>query len=172
MTEQRTAPVQSRSVSLKELEPIIRETLEAGGCVKLPVTGTSNLPTLAPDRDRVTLQKAEGPLVKGDLPLYKRDSGQFVLHRIVSVGKDGSLCCCGDHQWRKEAGIRPDQVLGLVTQIRRKDREFSTEHKGYRLWVRLWVFLLPCRWFLVRVYHLFGRFRRLFVRNRPGPTEK
>lgn len=160
-----------RLVSLAELEPILRQTLEAGGSVRLPVTGTSNLPVLAPDRDLVTLVKAEQPLKKGDLPLYKRDSGQFVLHRVVSVQADGCYCCCGDHQWKKERGIRPDQILGVVSEIRRKNREFSAENPRYRFWIQLWVHLLPCRRPLVRIYHAVERLKRLFSRKHPLTKE-
>lgn len=173
MTDEAAKPVQKHQVSLQELEPILRQTLEAGGSVRLPVTGTSNLPTLAPDRDLVTLVKAEQPLKKGDLPLYKRDSGQFVLHRVVSVQADGSYCCCGDHQWKKEPGIRPDQILGRVSQICRKGREISADNKHYRFWIRLWLFLLPCRWLLVRVYHFVGRLKRtLFPHKHSLTTDK
>lgn len=171
MNESDQTPLRQK-VSLKDLEPLLLETLERGGCVKLPVTGTSNLPTLAPERDQVTLQKPMLPLKKGDLPLYKRDNGQYVLHRIVSVQEDGRYVCCGDHQWKKEKGIRPDQILGLTTVIFRKGREFSVENGRYRRWVRLWVFLLPCRRFFVRLYHIFCHLKRVFPEKRALPSEK
>lgn len=162
MTESAGGAAPKRRISLAELEPVLRQTLEAGGSVRLPVTGTSNLPVLAPDRDLVTLIRAEQPLKRGDLPLYKRDSGQFVLHRVVSVRADGSYCCCGDHQWKTERGVRPDQILGVVGEICRKGRDISASNPRYRFWIRLWLLLLPCRGLLLRIYHAGGRLKRLF----------
>ncbi len=152
-----------RLVSLKELEPLIREAFAAGKAFGLPVTGTSNLPTLSPNRDSILLGRADGPLKKGDLPLYRRSSGQYVLHRVVSVQKDGSYTCCGDNQCTLEPGIRPEQIIGKTVWIRRKGREFSPRHLGYRLWVWFWVLVLPRREALFRVRHAAGRLcRKLF----------
>lgn len=144
-----------RQFSLEELYPVIREQLDAGGDVKMTITGTSMVPTLKGGRDRVTFRRPEAPVRKGDLILYRRDSGQFVLHRIVSLPKDGTCTCCGDHQWVREPGIRQDQIVGLVTEITRKGKSFPISKLAYRLWVRVWVFLLPCRRALIRVYHAF-----------------
>jgi hypothetical protein len=151
MLEASEQPV--KTLSLAELEPLIREVFQSGQTFQLPVTGTSNLPTLSGSRDYVILDQVERPLRKCDLPLYQRDSGQYVLHRIVSVQKDGTFTCCGDNQWKKEAGLRPDQVVGVTVGLIRKGRAFTTRQIGYRLWVRTWVFLLPCRKTLFQIRH-------------------
>lgn len=152
-----------KQVHLAELEPLLREVLEADGTFRITVTGTSNLPTLHPGRDTVVLGRVNGPLRKLDLPLYRRANGQYVLHRVVSTEADGTYTCCGDHQWMKEPGIRLDQVIACVVSICRNGREFSAFNKRYRFWVRIWVFLLPRRRFLIRLYHALGRIRcRLF----------
>ena len=163
MIEPKSQPKQ-RLVKLAELEPLLREVLDADGTFQITVTGTSNLPTLHPDRDTVVLGRAPAPLRKLDLPLYRRDNGQYILHRVVSVEKDGSYICCGDHQWTTESGVRQDQILACVVSIVRNGHEFSVLNKQYRLWVRIWVFLLPCRRFLIRVYHAVGRIRRKLFR--------
>lgn len=165
MTEKKTQPV-SKLVELSELEPVIREILSSGGSFRMTITGTSNLPTMAGGRDQVTLSQITGPLSRYDLPLYRRDSGQYTLHRIVSVQPDGTYTCCGDHQFRPEPGIRQDQLIGVVTRICRKGREFSVDSRGYRFWVRTWGALLPCRRLLLRAYHLPGRVKRIFSRKR------
>ena len=155
-----------RQVSLAELEPLIREAFAAHKAFGLPVTGTSNLPTLSGGRDSILLGEADGSLKRGDLPLYRRDSGQYVLHRVISIQPDGTYTCCGDNQTALEPGIRPDQIIGKVVWIKRKGKEFSAQSLGYRLWVRLWGFLFPCRGFLLRIYHAAGRCRKkLFSRG-------
>lgn len=162
-TENREQP--KRKLSLAELEPVIRDAFEAGMTFQLPVTGTSNLPTLKEGRDQVILDRVEAPLKKGDLPLYRRDNGQYVLHRIVSVQKDGTYTCCGDHQWKKEPGIRQEQLIGLTVQLIRKGRPVSVSQLGYRLWVRTWVLLFACRRPAILAAHAIGRLKR---RQSPG----
>lgn len=164
MKNKQSQPV-SRQVSLSEMEPVIQEVLSSGGSFRMTITGTSNLPTLRGGRDDVTISQITGPLQKYDLPLYRRDSGQYTLHRIISVQADGTYTCCGDHQFRPEPGIRQDQLIGVVTELCRKGRAFSAESRGYRTWVRIWCKLLPCRRFLLRVYHLPGRVKRCFSRK-------
>ena len=76
-------------IKLEQLLPVIQETLDGGKEFTLPVTGTSMLPLLVQGRDTVVLKKAELPLKKGDLPLYRRKDGTFILQRIVDV-RNGS----------------------------------------------------------------------------------
>lgn len=159
MTEPRNSSGR-RQVTLAELEPLIREAFTEGKGFWLPVTGTSNLPTLSGGRDEIILGRVDGPLKKRELPLYRRDSGQYVLHRIVSVRRDGSYTCCGDNQWTLEPGIRPEQIVGKVIRITRKGRTFSVENLLYRAWVWLWVLLRPCRRYLIRGGQAMNRVRR------------
>ena len=159
MTEPNNTPTR-RQVTLAELEPLIHEAFSAGKGFWLPVTGTSNLPTLTGGRDEIILGRVDGPLKKRELPLYRRDSGQYVLHRIVSVQWDGTYTCCGDNQWKREPGIRQDQIIGRVVRITRKGKTFPVENPLYRGWVWIWVLLLPCRSVLLRGGHFLNRIRR------------
>ena len=159
---QKTAAIK---VSMKELYPLIRETLDHGQIFCLPITGTSMLPTIKGGRDRVFLSSAVLPLKKGDLPLYRRDSGQFVLHRIVSVQQDGSYVCCGDNQWIKEPGIRPDQILAIAAELERKGRRFPVSNAFYRGWVRLWTVLLPVRFIPIKLNSCVRKLLRRFSKS-------
>ena len=154
-----------RKVSLAELEPLIREAFAEGKGFWLPVTGTSNLPTLSGGRDEIILGRVDGTLKKRELPLYRRENGQYVLHRIVAVRSDGTYTCCGDNQWTREPGIRPDQIIGKVIRITRKGKTFTAENLFYRFWVWLWVLLLPCRRLLIRGGHALNRIRRKLFRK-------
>ena len=63
-----TETAQVKKVRLEELLPTIREKLDAGGQVTIPVTGTSMKPTLVAGRDSVTLTRLEGSPERLDLP--------------------------------------------------------------------------------------------------------
>ena len=140
------------SGSLSDLYPQIRAVLDDGKPVSIGFQGTSMAPTLYGGRDRVILIRPEGKLRKYDIPLYRRENGAFILHRIVSVSKDGLYSCCGDHQWQVEKGIRDDQIIAVTDAILRKGRLISVHSFSYCILVRLWCFLLPLRSLLFRGY--------------------
>ena len=127
-----------KKISLDEIYPIIKEKIENGGSVQLPITGTSMLPLLVWGRDSVELIKCENPQ-KYDIIFYRRDDGAFVLHRIV--GKDEN----GDNQVKKEYGITENHIIAVVKSITRKGKTYSVDKSLYKLYVKLWTLILPLR---------------------------
>ncbi len=123
--------------------PLIRETLAAGQNVEFSPRGTSMLPMLRQGRDRVVLSPLPKVLKKYDLPLYQRKNGQYVLHRIVSVGE--TITCVGDNQFALERGLEPGQMIGLVTAFYRGDRKILVTDWHYRLYCRFWHYSRPVR---------------------------
>lgn len=147
-----TEPNARKLVNLAEMYPIIQEVLEHDGTFSLTITGTSMYPTILGGRDRVTLVKVPPKLQKYDLPLYRRKSGQFVLHRIVAVEEDGTYTCCGDHQWELEKGLKHEQMVGLATEFVRNGKHFTADNRRYMRWVRFWVRVLRYRPFFFSVF--------------------
>lgn len=135
------------------------DALARGGRLVYTCVGTSMLPMLRQKRDLLIIEKKEGRLKKYDVPLYRRASGQYVLHRIVKVCAD-SYVLCGDHQWRREYGVTDGQIIGVLTAFVRDGREISVTDKGYRLYVRLWCGLFPLRAALVWCAAIPGRLKR------------
>ena len=63
------------------------------------------LPLIRQGKDLLLIaRKPEGRLSKYDVPLYRRDSGQYVLHRILKV-RENDYVICGDNRWHRETGI-------------------------------------------------------------------
>ena len=150
-----------RNVHMDDLMPLITENLAAGKSIRFSPRGISMLPMLAQGRDTVTLSAPEGALRKYDIPLYRRDNGAYVLHRVVAVGE--TYTCIGDNQFALEKGIRPDQIIGVVTAFSRKGKEYAVTHRGYRLYCVLWHWTREPRLFYIRVRRKLGRIkRRLF----------
>ncbi len=135
------------TVSLDELYPIIKEKLESGGTVQLPITGTSMLPLLVWGRDSVELIKAKS-YNKGDIIFYRRDDGYFVLHRIVGKN-DKSYVLCGDNQWVKETGIEDRHIIAVVKSITRNNKKIDVNYKPYVLYSKVWVAILRFRRFIL-----------------------
>lgn len=138
-----------QSHSFRELLPLIREQIALGGSVRIAPRGTSMLPMLRYGMDTVVLSPVPERLRKYDIPFYRRDNGQFVLHRIVAVGD--AYTCIGDNQFELEHGVRQDQVIAVVTSFNRGGREISVTNLGYRCYCRFWHYSRPVRRFWRRV---------------------
>ena len=142
-------------LQLSQLLPVIQEQLSAGKNVVFSPRGVSMQPMLYQGRDRVTLSPVTGPLKKYDLPLYRLDSGKFILHRIVAAGE--SYTCRGDNTYFDETGIRQDQLIGVVSAFTRKGRTVSVQASGYKLYCRIWVAAYPLRRFVRRALNWLRR---------------
>ena len=145
------------SVQLEQMMPLISERLASGETVKFTTRGNSMRPMLDNGKDQVILSPLPEKLEKYDLPLYRRDNGQFVLHRIVEVGE--TFTCVGDNQFELEPGIRPDQMIAVATAFIRKGKHYSVNHLRYKMYCRLWHWSRPVRRFVLRCWN--GGIRRI-----------
>lgn len=130
---------------LEQLMPLIREYLAAGKTVKFSPRGISMLPMLRQGKDSVVLSPVPDKLKKFDLPLYQRDDGHYVLHRIVEVGE--TYTCIGDNQFVLEKGLRHDQMIAVVTAFCRDGQKISVDSVSHRLYCRFWHYSRPVRHF-------------------------
>lgn len=134
-----------KSVRLEALMPLIQEELAAGKTVRFSPRGTSMLPMLRQGIDRVVLSALPETLRKYDIPLYQRENGQYVLHRIVDA--DRTITCMGDNQFEAEAGLRREQMIAVVTGFTRGRKEYTTAYLPYRIYCRFWHYSRPVRRF-------------------------
>ena len=131
-----TDSLHKRDVALDTLMPLIREELARGQRVRFAPRGISMLPMLRQGIDTVTISPVSGRLKKYDLPLYRRDDGKYILHRIVRAGE--TYTCIGDNQFVKETGVRQDQLIGVVTEFTRGEKNVSVNDPRYWLYCRFW----------------------------------
>lgn len=125
--------------------PVIKEKLASSGTVKFSPQGISMLPMLRQGIDSVVLSPVPERLKKYDLPLYQRDDGKYILHRVVEAGE--SYTCCGDNQFVLEYGLRHEQMIAIVTGFTRGEKEHSVDELGYKLYCRVWHYSRPIRHF-------------------------
>lgn len=150
-------------IPMEELAKLLQLQLDHGGEATLTVTGVSMLPMLYNRRDSVKLAVITAPLKKGDLILYRRENGQYVLHRIVRCRDVKEFVCCGDNQWEPET-VTAGQVMAVVSGFSRAGKTYTVTHRGYRLYVWLWVGLYPVRRVLIALRRVLGRVRRALRR--------
>lgn len=124
--------------NLRDMEPVMRKVLAEGGVFPFYPKGTSMEPTIHQGTDQVLLKALPEKLKKYQIILYKRDSGAFVLHRIVRVGKDG-VTMRGDNQFYTEPGIRREQMIGMVCGLKTPKGDIDTESNSFWLKSAIWV---------------------------------
>lgn len=122
--------------------PIEQEIL-SGRPVVITTAGVSMQPLLYHKSTRVVVLKADKELLPGDLPVYKRADGQLVIHRILRKDDD-YYYIRGDNCISTEKVPKSD-VIGVVTEIYRKNRHFTVDNRWYLIYVRLWNAIFPIR---------------------------
>ena len=120
------------------------EIIERDGKLIYTNVGDSMMPLIKQGRDLLVIEKAEGRLKKYDIPLYKRENGRYVLHRILKVRKNDYVTC-GDNRWRREYGVTDDRIVGKLTSVITDGKERALSGFKYNLYVLLWCRLFPVR---------------------------
>ena len=137
--------MEQKEVRLEQLMPLFLERLEAGGIVRFGPRGVSMLPMLRQGIDSVELSPLPEKLKKYDLPLYQRQNGQYILHRVIKAGE--TYTCMGDNQFVPEPGLEHSQMIALVTAFYRGKKRYSVDALSYRLYCRFWHYSRPVRHF-------------------------
>ena len=142
-------------VPMESLYDVILLQLQNGGKANLVVTGVSMKPMLTEGRDTVILMPITADPVAGDIVLYRRDNGKFVLHRIIRVTPEGYLIS-GDNQYKLE-DVSRQQMLAVVSAFVRKGRSHTLREPGYRLYRWAWVKLFWLRKPYIKLRRKLGR---------------
>lgn len=137
------------------------EQLKKTGTLVYYNVGDSMMPLLKENRDLMVLSVPNRPIRKYDAILYKRDSGQYVMHRVIEIREDGYVLC-GDNRYYKEYGVKDEQVLAILTSVLRKGKAVSVDSTQYKIYVHLWCDLFIIRAAILRIKHIFLRYVRKF----------
>jgi hypothetical protein len=143
----------------EQLIPSLLALLEETDAVPLVITGGSMTPFLVHGRDTVYLSKIATPPKRGDMILYQRDNGRFILHRVYRVGTTYTMV--GDAQTLLETGIRPDQMLARVDTVRRKGKLLRKGNFCWDFFEKVWIRLIPFRSLFRKVYAIVWRLKRI-----------
>ena len=117
----------------------------------LVISGNSMSPFLVHGRDTVYLSRLDRPAKRGDVLLYKRESGAYILHRVYKVEKD-SYTMVGDAQTQLEQGIRQDQIIAIMTSALRKGKLQKKGSFWWEFFEKLWIRIIPLRPILTKIY--------------------
>ena len=97
------------------------------------------------------------------MALYRRKSGQFVLHRVVGVKKDGYVMC-GDNQYLREYPITHDAVIAVLKTVIRKNKKIEVNSFSYKIYSRFWVALQRINGLIHKIRPILGKIKRKILR--------
>lgn len=153
-----------KQTDMETMFPLIEATIASGGSVKLKVSGYSMYPLVASRRDSVLLTKADNIKV-GDVPLYKRDDGSYILHRIVGK-KDGAFYTMGDYETKKEYPVYPEQIVAKASGFYRKEKFIDCNSKRYKLYKIFWTHTLFLRPLLLNLIADMGKNKKRMLKTK------
>lgn len=110
---------------------------DGGELVPVPVTGVSMRPFLRTG-DYVYVKLPEEPIRRGDILLFQRPNGQYVLHRVMAI-RGARYLMLGDSQLEMEPIYR-NQIRARAVSARIRGGMIT------RRSFRWWLFACPWRW--------------------------
>ncbi len=93
----------------------IEESIVRNGFHLSTVVGDSMMPLLRQGKDLVKVVPLTKPLEKYDIVLFKRPTGEYVLHRIVKAKSDYYVIC-GDNRFLREK-IPYNWIVGVAESV-------------------------------------------------------
>lgn len=130
-------------VLLEEYRRLLRDDPSIDA-LPLVITGNSMSPFLIHGRDTVYLSRLTRPVRRGDMLLYRRENGSYVLHRVYRALPE-SLTMIGDAQTVLEPGIRREQVIAIVTRVERKGKQLGPGSFWWGFFEKIWIRIIPLR---------------------------
>ncbi len=109
--------------------------IERKGYIAYTVKGDSMMPLIRENQDIVVIKKAVEPLKKYDAVLFKRPSGEYVLHRIVKCCGMGLYRIAGDNRSFSET-VPQEWIIGRLCEVIKDDRHITSDSKEYKAYVR------------------------------------
>lgn len=135
----------ARMVDTKEYLDVVCDLLREGrNNVPVTVAGSSMTPFFH-HGDTVYLNLPQKPLKKGDVVLYVRPTGQYVLHRIIRVNSDGSLIMLGDAQVDREWIEGSAAVRGIVVKVLHRGKVLTRSSFRWWFFEKIWPCVVPLR---------------------------
>ncbi len=143
-----------KTIDTKAFLGTLCELAEKGETVSTVVSGGSMLPFLAGNRDYVFLQKPQQKLKKGDIVLFTRENGDYVLHRIRHIKPDGYYLI-GDRQTALEGPVTEGRIRCVAVKARRKGKIITQESFCWKFFSTFWlhtVFLRPAVFAVIKLF--------------------
>ena len=142
----------------------IKEALAQNGIYTGLTTGSSMEPLIHNQRDTVIIVKPTERLKKYDVPVYVLPGGKYVMHRVIEVFDDHYLIV-GDNLLTRE-NVTDDMIIGKLVGFYKNGKKYIDleKNRGYQLYSKIWVALLPVRRFVLIPNRALKKAKRLINR--------
>lgn len=144
----------------EEQLPLILSLLDESQLFPIQPQGCSMFPFFMGNRDTLYIKKPVFPLKRGDIALYRRKNGTYVVHRVHHTKEAApsrhslQYYMLGDHQTWIEGPIEEDQIYGYVTAYERKGKKIDcASNRKYNLLWRIWMRLRIARPFFCSIWN-------------------
>ncbi len=136
----------------------IEHELKSGKPITYFTVGCSMRPLLVERKTHVMIAPIR-EVRDGDILLYIRKNGAYVLHRLMKQDEK-SYYMRGDNTFGLEK-IQKTQAIGVVTTVYKNGSYIDVNHnKKYLLYVKFWNLIYPVRWLLARCRMVLGKLKR------------
>ena len=143
----------------------IEKALAKEGEIISTVSGISMRPMLTQHRDMIVVEAIKRPLVKGDVPLYRLESGKLVLHRILKV-RDNDYIIRGDNTYFLEY-VPKEYVLGVLKGFYRVGKYYdcnkSRAYHAYIVYNR--ITYIPRKFWVKTLRPILSRVKRKIIKH-------
>lgn len=146
-----TKDIESAKVSYKGMNNKLsfEDIIDLDGTLIFPSIGYSMYPLIKENHDILIIDKIKEPLKKYDVVLFKRENGNYVLHRILGKNKKGYIIS-GDNQYRREFNVKENQIIGILSKIDKGNKIITMNDEDYLKYVHK-----TCDHFYLRAIKLF-----------------
>lgn len=117
--------------------------------VAVPIVGSSMRPFLK-EGDTVYLSPLTYKIKKGDILLYTRTDGSYVLHRAAKIMRDGTVMMIGDNQTTPEPVTR-SKLLAEAATAKRNGKFIDKKKLIWSFYRFIWVRTIPLRPYIARL---------------------
>lgn len=147
--------IKDKGIMMEEIRTLVAE----GKTVTLTVKGNSMNPFIVHLRDRMTIGPwKDSDIRKGTVALVRDTRGNYVIHRIIRRDK-GTVILLGDGNVGFTETATLDNIIGIMHNIDRKGRIWTSESAMWRLYSWFWMTLTPLRRYPLAIW------RKLFLRS-------
>ncbi len=112
--------------------------------VEITLAGTSMEPLIRMNRDKVVIVPPDGNTAVGDIVLFRRNDGAYVVHRVYRINGD-QVVTLGDNCENPDKPISRDRILGKVVRIKRGNKIIDADSDRQRFSGRVKMKFLPLR---------------------------
>ncbi len=141
----------------------IVDQLLTDGFVLTHSMGISMRPMLTQRTEQLLIERLTDLPQKNDVVLYRRSSGQYVLHRVIRREKTHYLIR-GDNCYGKPEKVIPQNIIGILKGFYRGETYIDCKKsRGYRAYVLFWRLSYPIR---LPIHHSLRLLRRAIKKLR------